>query len=71
MIFLLEELMENNQLNFIDWLMKYPRQIIILVLKIMFTRLIEQSSKGNDSEQVKHCFFLNKNLNYIFVFFFS
>ena len=47
------ELMENNQLNFVDWLMKYPRQTVILVLKIMFTRLIEQNSKGNDLEQVR------------------
>jgi hypothetical protein len=33
--------------------MKYPRQTIIVVLKIMFTRIIEQNSKGNDSEQVR------------------
>ncbi len=59
------ELTENNQLKFIDWLLKYPRQTIILVLKIMFTRIIEQNSKGNDSEQVHFLFTLIKTKFFI------
>ncbi|UJR11505.1 hypothetical protein I4U23_015686 [Adineta vaga] len=47
----MKDLTENNQLNFIDWCIKYSRQTIILVLKIIFTQLIEQSSKGKDFEQ--------------------
>ncbi len=59
--FLFLELKENNQLNFVQWLIKYPRQTIIIVLKIMFTQLIEQHSKGNDLEQVYFHFHLFSN----------
>ncbi|CAF4198685.1 unnamed protein product, partial [Rotaria sordida] len=47
----IQELRENNQLNLVDWLIKYPRQTIVIVLKIMFTQLIEQYSKENHSQQ--------------------
>ncbi|CAF3502703.1 unnamed protein product [Rotaria socialis] len=47
----IQELTENNQLNILDWLMKYPRQTVVIVLKIIFTRLIEQYSKENQSQQ--------------------
>lgn len=38
--------------------MKYPRQTILVVLKVIFTQLIEQSSKGNDIEQVGKIHFI-------------
>lgn len=58
-IFFILEITENNQLNIIDWLIKYPRQTIIIVMKILFTQLIEQYSKENNSQQVISFFFQN------------
>lgn len=46
------DLRENVPVNFLEFICKYSRQTILLVFKVLFTRLIEENSKSDPSKQV-------------------
>ena len=42
---------QTNQLDFLQWVTKWPRQVLLVVLNIILTALLEPHSRANDGDQ--------------------